>query len=88
MVALHSAVHDSSVSLLRDALLRDLGINPIWKAPHARIDLAKLNRRGRVVPYRVHECRVEISVIEKHIRIVVPSVEMTFDRFYGFQHAI
>ena len=79
VIALHAAVHDCCIPLLTDALSRNVRIDPVWEAPHRRIDLTKLHGRAGVVLYRVLESIAEIAVIEKHVRIVEPPVEMSFD---------
>ena len=83
MVALHAAIHDCLISLFRDALFGDLRIDPIWESPHTRVNLTKLHRRTRVIGYYLLKRRVELAIIEEDIWVVIPSVEMTFDGFYG-----
>lgn len=63
VIALKAAVHDGGVSLLGNALLGDLGIDPFGKTPHVRADLAKLDRGRGIVLDGVLEGLVEVAVI-------------------------
>lgn len=86
MIALHAPVHDGLVSLFANTFSCYLGVNPVRIAPHARIDLAKLDRGTCVVSYGLSERRIEVSIIQKNIGIMEPSVEMPFhrlDRLYN-----
>lgn len=88
MVTLHTAIHDCLISLLRNALLGDLGIDPVWETPHFGVNLSKLHRRAGVIGDYLLECRVELAVVEEDIWIVIPSVEMAFNGFYGLDDAV
>lgn len=77
VITLHATVHDSSITLLSDALLCDIDINPIWVTPHAGVNLSKLDCRASVVPDSLHECGVEISIIQKDVWVVEPPVEVS-----------
>ncbi len=43
MVTLHATVHDSRISLLRNALLGNFRIDPVRETPHARINFTKFD---------------------------------------------
>lgn len=86
VIALHASVHDGLVSLFTNTFSCYLGVNPVRIAPHARIDLAKLDRGTRIVPYGLSERRIEVSIVQKNIGIMEPSIEMPFhrlDRLYN-----
>ena len=88
VVALKTTVHDSSIALLGDTLFPHLWIKPVRVSPHVMIDFAKLHRAGRVVLDRVLEGRVELSIIEEDIRVVIPAVEVALDRLDGLDDAV
>lgn len=88
MVALQSTVHDSSVTLLRDALLGNLGIDPLREAPHLRANLAKLDRSRGVVLDSVLECLVEVAIVQEDVGVMVPAVEVALDRLNGLDDTI
>lgn len=88
VVALQSTIHDSSVALLRDALLGDLGINPFREAPHLGANLAKLNGSRGVILDGVLECLVEVAIVQENVGIMVPTVEMALDRLDGLDDSI
>lgn len=79
VVTLHSSVHDSSITLLPDTFLGDLVVDPVRVAPHAAIDLAKLDWGTGIVLHRVHELLVEVTIVEEHVWIVPPAVEVSLD---------
>jgi hypothetical protein len=43
MVTFQTTIHDSSITLLRNALLGNLGVNPLRETPHLRTNLAELD---------------------------------------------
>lgn len=88
MVALQSTVHDSSVTLLRNALLGDLGIDPFREAPHLGANLAKLDGGRGVIFDGVLECLVEVAIVQEHVRIMIPAVEVALDRLDGLDDSI
>lgn len=79
MIALQATIHDSGITLLCNALSGYSGVQPIWKPPHIRPDLAKLDGTRSVVENGILEIVVEVSIIEDNIGIVVPSVEMSLE---------
>ena len=83
MVALHTSVHDRSISLLADPLSSDIVIYPIWVAPTGRIYRSKFNRPASVVGNSLFECRVEHVVIKEYIGIVEPPIEVPLYRLHG-----
>lgn len=88
MVALQSTVHDSSVTLLRDALLGNLGIDPFREAPHLGANLAKFDRSRGVVLDSVLECLVEVAIVQEDVGVMVPAVEVALDRLDGLDDTI
>lgn len=88
MVALETTIHDCGVSLLRNAFLGDLGIDPFGKAPHFGTDLAKLNRSRRVVLDDILEGLIEVAVIQEDVWVVVPAVEVTLDGLDGLNDTV
>lgn len=80
MVTFQTAVHDSSITLLRNALLGDLWVYPVGKTPHIRSDLAEFDRSRCIVFDSVLERLVEVAIIQEYIRVVIPPVEVTLDR--------
>lgn len=79
VVALHASVHDNLVALLPDAFSGDVDIDPIGVSPHARIYLSEFHRRTCVVHYSISEVGVEVSIVEKNVGIMEPSIEMPFE---------
>ena len=88
MVALHASIHNCSISLLSDSLSCCVTVDPIGISPHLRINLAELHRSTCVVHYSLFECLVKVSIIEKDVWIVEPSIEMPFHRFYRLDHTL
>lgn len=88
MVAFQSSVHDSSITLLGNALLGDLGVNPIGESPHVRTDLSELNRRRSVVADSLLELFVEVAIVEENVGVVIPSVEMSLHGLDGLDNTI
>lgn len=88
VVALESTVHDSSVALLRDALLGDFGIDPLREAPHLGANLAELYGSRGVVLDGVLECLVEVAIVQEDIGVMVPAVEVALDRLDGLNYTI
>lgn len=88
VVTLQTSVHDSSITLLCNALFDNLGIDPIRETPHVWSNLSKLDFTRSVVSNGLFEIFVEIAIIEEHIGVVVPPVEVSLDRLDGLQHTI
>lgn len=88
MVTLHSTVHDSSISLLGDTLLCNLGVDPIWESPHLGVDGSKFHGATCIVLDRLLECRVELRIVKEDIWVMVPSVEMSLDGLDGLDDTI
>ena len=88
MVAFHSTVHDGSVTLLPDALFGNLMVNPIRESPHSVVNLAKFDFRAGVVLDRCLELLVEVAIVEEHIGVVPPPVEMSLNGLERFDHTI
>jgi hypothetical protein len=78
MVTLQATIHDSGVTLLRNALLGRLDVHPVRITPHVRADLAKLDSPGSVVCDSGLEGVVEVAIVEEDIGVVIPPVEMPF----------
>lgn len=77
MITLHATIHDGSISLLPNSFAGDIRVDPIWISPHRRIYLAKLYRRTCVIRYGLLELRAEFSIVQEHVWVVEPSVEMS-----------
>lgn len=88
MVALHSSIHDGSISLLSDALPGNLVVNPLGVTPHGIVDLAELHGGACVVLDGLLEFVVEVTVVQEHVGVVEPPVEVTLDRFQGLHHTV
>jgi hypothetical protein len=76
MVTGHTTVHNGCITLLRDGLLHFVHICPIGEAPVHRIDLTKLHLAAGIIPNSLLERLIELAVIEEHIWVMEPSVEM------------
>ncbi len=88
MITLEATVHDGGVSLLRDALLGNLGIDPIGISPHLRANLAELDRGRGIVLNDLLESGIEIAIVQEDVRVVVPSVEVALDGLDGLNHTV
>lgn len=88
VVAFHTTVHDSSVTLLADTLLGDLRVDPIGETPHAVIDFTKLDGCTGVVLHSCLEVFVEVAVVKENVRIVEPTVEVALDRLEGLDDTV
>lgn len=88
MVALQATIHDGGVTLLGDALLGDLFVDPVGKAPRPRLNPTEFDGSRCVVPNSLLEVVVEFGVVEENIGIVVPSVEMPLDGFDRLNNSI
>lgn len=80
MIALHTPVHYRLVPLFADSFSCHLGVHPVRITPHARIDLAKLDGRARMISDGLSERGVEVSVVQKDVWVIKPSIEMPFHR--------
>jgi hypothetical protein len=80
MITLHATIHDSLVTLLRNAFLCDGGVHPVGEAPLLCGYLTPLNRCACVVQNSVLKGLVEDAVVQEDIGVVKPPVEMSFDR--------
>lgn len=83
MVALHTPIHDCSIPLLAYPFSSDIVIYPIWVSPTSRIYRSKFNRPACVIGNGLFKCRIEHVVVEKHIGIVEPAIEVSLYRLYG-----
>lgn len=88
MVTLKTTIHDGSIALLRNALLGNLGIDPIGETPHLRANLAKLDGGGCVVLNGVLERLVEVAIVQKDVWVVVPAIEVALDGLERLDNAI
>lgn len=80
VITLQSSIHDRLITLLSNAFLGDFLVHPVGETPHAAVDLPKLHGSTGVVDDRILELLVEVSVVQEHIRVVPPSVEVSLDR--------
>lgn len=88
VVALHATIHDGSIALLGNALLCNFFIDPVRKAPCARLNLAKLDGGRGIVSHSLLEVVVEVGVVEEDVRVVVPPVEVALDGLDGLDHSV
>ena len=88
VVRFHSTIHDSCITLLRNTLLGDLWIYPVWETPHAGINLSKLNRGASIVGDCLLEVFVKVAVVQENIWVMVPSVEMALNGLDGLQDTL
>lgn len=79
VITLHATIHDGSITLLPNAFLGNLMVKPIWETPHGGIDFAKLHWGAGIVGDGVLELIVKVTVVQEHIRVVPPSVEVPLD---------
>lgn len=63
-------------------------VNPIGETPHGAINLAKFHRRAGIVLNGLFEGIIEIAIVQEHVGIVVPAVEVSLDRFHGLNNTI
>ena len=82
MIALHTTVHNGSIPLLPNSFSCRIDIDPIWIPPHSRIYLSKLDGSTCVIQDGLLKSRVEVSVVEEHIGVMEPPIEVPLHRFY------
>lgn len=80
MITGHTTVHDGAIALLRDGLGGLIGVNPLGKAPHALVDLAKLNGSRSVVLDGLHEGRIEVAIVQEDVGVMIPAIEVALNR--------
>ena len=88
MVTFHPSIHDGRVSLLSNAFLGNIVICPLGVSPHRGVNFSKLAWSASVVLNGLFERFVEVPVVQKHIWIVIPSVEMPLDRLHRLDYTI
>lgn len=92
MITLHATIHDKRITLLPNALLCNFMISPIRETPHGAVNFPKFGMTAGIVPDGVFELLVEVCIIQENIRIIVPAIEMPFDRLdrldYSFDFLI
>lgn len=88
MVTFHATVHDSRITLLSHALLCDLRVNPVGETPHRVVDFAEFNGSTGVVLDSSLEIIVEIAIVQEHVGVVIPAVEMTLNGLQRLNHTI
>ena len=88
MVTFHATVHDSRITLLSHALLCDLRVNPVGETPHRVVDFAEFNGSTGVVLDSSLEIIVEIAIVQEHVGVVIPAVEVALDRLDGLDNTI
>lgn len=74
--------------MLPYALARHVLVHPVRVSPHARVYLSKLNWGTGEVRHSLLERRVEVPVIQEHVGIVEPPVEVPFDGFDGLNDTL
>lgn len=88
VVAFQTSVHHSSIALFSNALCSNLGVDPIGEPPHIRSDLSKLNVARSMISNGLFKVVVEIAIVEEHIGVVIPSVEVSLDRLDRLQYTV
>ena len=88
VVRLHATVHNSSISLLGDTLLRDSWIYPVWETPHAGIDLSEFNSSTGVVHDGLLEVVVEVAIVQEDVGVMIPSVEVALNGLDGLEDTV
>ena len=88
VITLHPTIHDSCITLFPDAFPRNVLINPVGISPHGRVNFTKLHRGTRIICDCVLETLVEVSVVQKHVRVMVEAVEMSLDRLDGLDNTL
>lgn len=88
VIALHATIHDSRITLFSDAFPSNVIIDPVRISPHGRINFPKLRRRVCVISDCVLEMLVEVSVIQKHVRVMVETIEMPLDGLDGLDNTL
>lgn len=53
-----------------------------------RVDLTKFNSATGIVQNRLLECGAEFGIVEKDVRVVIPSIEMSFDGFDRLKNTV
>lgn len=88
MVTLHATIHDRLIALLSDTFSCNVLVHPIRISPHVRSDLAKLYWATRVVCDDIFEGLVELAIVQEHIWIMEPPVEMSFYTLDALHNAL
>ena len=86
VVALHTTIHDSRISLLSYPFFCRFLVDPIRITPHIRINFAKFHRATSMVHHGFFKRHVELGVVEENIWIMKPAIEMPLYRLYGLNH--
>lgn len=63
-------------------------IDPVRETPHGVVNLAELHRSTGIVLYGGLELLVEVAIVQKNIWIMVPTVEVPFNRLERLDNAI
>ena len=87
MITFHTAIHDRLIALLSYAFPSYIVVGPFREPPHGRIDLAELDGRAGVVCNCSLEFLSKVSIVQKDIRVMEPSIEVPLDRFDGLYNA-
>jgi len=88
VITLHAAIHDGSIALFPDALFCNIDIDPVGIAPHAGINLSKLDGRAGVVPDGLDEGGIEVSIVQEDVWVVKPPVKVSLHRLYRLQDTL
>jgi hypothetical protein len=79
MIALHASIHDRRITLLSDTFPSHLIVDPVRVTPHAVVDFAKLHGSTGVIQDGIFELLIKVAIVQKHVRIMPPSVEVALD---------
>ena len=88
MVALHPTIHDRLVTLLPNTFSCNVLVHPVRISPHVRSDLAKLYRATRVIGDDIFEGLIELPIVQEHIWVMKPPVEMSFYALNALHNAL
>ena len=88
VVRFHATVHNSSITLLGDTLLRNSWVYPVGEAPHAGINLSKLNSSTGVVHDGLLEVVVEVAIVQEDVWVMIPPVEVALNGLDGLEDTV
>lgn len=88
MIALHAAIHDAPIILLSNSFTGNVLRHPVRKAPHGRVDRSELNEGVRIFSDCLFEFIVKFNIIEKDVRIVEETIEVSLKRAHRLDYAV
>lgn len=88
MITFHTTIHDSLVTLFCNTLFSNLGIDPVGESPMLRVYGAKFHGATSVVGDSLLKRRVEVFIIQENVWVMIPPIEMSFNRLDGLNNTI